>query len=197
MVNTEIDRFPVSDLPDRYSIGRTALYERMGVLAIKPEKQGNKSYVSGQQLQALDDLDNHVKRGGVLSDFSGCVQRTFTEQSEQLIVSSPSQLTSSTSSGLPALIEGAVESLVSRLAPLFSTPQPLKAGMRLAHLRELEEAYEKCWLLSTSEVADLLGLSVNTVRGYGNSFEEAGFVFTRSGNRSRGEIAWKIRKVED
>ena len=124
MVNTEIDRFPVSDLPDRYSIGRTALYERMGVLAIKPEKQGNKSYVSGQQLQALDDLDNHVKRGGVLSDFSGCVQRTFTEQSEQLIVSSPSQLTSSTSSGLPALIEGAVESLVSRLAPLFSTPQP-------------------------------------------------------------------------
>ena len=69
--------------------------------------------------------------------------------------------------------------------------------MRLAHLRELEEAYEKCWLLSTSEVADLLGLSVNTVRGYGNSFEEAGFVFTRSGNRSRGEIAWKIRKVED
>lgn len=69
--------------------------------------------------------------------------------------------------------------------------------MRLAHLRELEEAYEKRWLLSTSEIADLLGLSVNTVRGYGDSFEEAGFIFTRSGNRSRGEIAWKIGKAEN
>lgn len=69
--------------------------------------------------------------------------------------------------------------------------------MRLAHLRELEEAYEKCWLLSTSEIADLFGLSVNTVRGYGDSFEEAGFVFTRSGNRSRDEIAWKTSKAEN
>jgi hypothetical protein len=196
-VNTEIDRFPVSDLPDRYSIGRTALYERMGVLAIKPEKQGNKSYVSGQQLQTLDDLDAHVKRGGVLSDFGGRVQRTFGEQSGQLAVSSPGQLVPSTPSGLSALIEGAVESLVGRLAPFFATPQTPKAGMRLAHLREIEEAYEKRWLLSTSEIADLLGLSVNTVRGYGDSFEEAGFLFTRSGNRSRGEIAWKISKTED
>jgi hypothetical protein len=196
-VNIEIDRFPVSDLPDRYSIGRTALYERMGVLAIKPEKQGNKSYLSGQQLQALDDLDAHVKRGGVLSDFGGRVQRTDGEQSGQLAVSSPGQLVPSTPSGLSALIEGAVESLVGRLAPFFATPQVPKAGTRLAHLRELEEAYEKCWLLSTSEIADLLGLSVNTVRGYGESFEEAGFVFTRSGNRSRGEIAWKISKTED
>jgi hypothetical protein len=196
-VNIEIDRFPVADLPDRYSIGRTALYERMGVLGIKPEKQGNKSYVSGQQLQALDDLDGHIKRGGVLSDFSGRVQRTNSEQSEKLTVSSPGQLVSSAPSGLSALIEGAVESLVGRLAPLFVTSQTPKAGMRLAHLRELEEAYEKRWLLSTSETADLLGLSVNTIRGYGDSFEEAGFVFTRSGNRSRGEIAWKISKVED
>jgi hypothetical protein len=196
-VNTEIDRFPVSDLPERYSIGRTALYERLGVLAIKPEKQGNKSYVSGQQLQALDDLDAHIKRGGILSDFGGRVQRTNGEQSGQLAVSSSGQLVPLAPSGLSALIEGAVESLVGRLAPFFATPQAPKAGMRLAHLRELEEAYEKGWLLSTSEIADLLGLSVNTIRGYGDSFNEAGFVFTRSGNRSRGEIAWKISKVKD
>lgn len=195
-MNIEIDRFPVADLPDRYSIGRTTLYERMGVLAFKPEKQGNKSYVSGQQLQELDDLDAHIKRGGVLSDFGQRVHRTFTEQSEQLTLSIPRQLSPAAPSGLSALIEGAVESLVGRLAPLFASPVPSKAGMRLAHLRELEEAYEKRWLLSTSEIADLLGLSVNTVRGYGDSFEEAGFVFTRSGNRSRGEIAWKISKSE-
>lgn len=196
-MNTEIDRFPVADLPDRYGIGRTALYERLNTLTIKPEKQGNKSYISGLQLQVLDDLDAHIKRGGVLSDFGERVHRTNGEQSEQLTVQSSSQLVPSSQSGLSALIEGAVESLVGRLVPLFTSTQISKAGMRLAHLRELEEAYEKRWLLSTSEIADLLGLSANTVRGYGDSFEEAGFVFTRVGNRSRREIAWKISKVKD
>lgn len=196
-MNTEINRFPVSDLPDRYSIGRTALYERLNTLTIKPEKQGNKSYISGLQLQLLDDLDAHIKRGGVLSNFGERVQRTNGEQSEQLTVQSSSQMVSSPPFGLSALIEGAVESLVGRLAPLFASPQASKVGMRLSHLRELEEAYEKNWLLSTSEIADLLGLSANTVRSYGESFEEAGFLFTRAGNRSRGEIAWKVGKVKN
>lgn len=196
-MNTEIDRFPVSDLPDRYGIRRTALYERLNTLAIKPERQGNKSYISGLQLQVLDDLDAHIKRGGILSDFAERVQRTNGEQSEQLSVQLSSQLVPSSPSGLSALIEGAVESLIGRLAPLFAPPQVSKVGMRLSHLRELEEAYEKHWLLSTSEIADLLGLSANTVRGYGESFEEAGFLFTRAGNRSRGEIAWKVAKVKN
>lgn len=67
-------------------------------------------------------------------------------------------------------------------------------GGRLNHLLWLEEAYEKGWLLSTKEVADLLTLSPATLRGYGEQFEDAGFVFTRAGTRKRGEVAWEIGK---
>ena len=52
----------------------------------------------------------------------------------------------------------------------------------LASLRGLEEAYRNQWLLSTSE-AQLLKVSPKTVRGYGEQFEDAGFVFTRAGTR--------------
>jgi hypothetical protein len=62
-MNAQIDRFPVSDLPARYDIKRTALYERLKALDIKPIKQGNKSYVDGDQLQLLDDLHAHIGRG--------------------------------------------------------------------------------------------------------------------------------------
>jgi hypothetical protein len=82
-----------------------------------------------------------------------------------------------------------VETIVKRLLP--------KSGSRLSYLRELEEAYEKGWLLSTSEVADLLGLSPKTVASYGQAFADAGFVFTRAGTRKRGEIAWAIDKVSE
>ena len=189
-MNIEIDRFPVSELRDRFSIGRTALYERMNTLSIKPMKQGTKSYVSGEQLQRMDALDLHLKSGGGLADFTQPVQQTSAEQTEQLSFPIFQSVSSPQSSAMVSVIEGIVQSVFTRLAP-----QPAQAGMRLAHLRELEEAYEKKWILSTSELADLLGLSATTVRGYGNQFEEAGFTFTRSGIRSRGEVAWKVGKI--
>ena len=189
-MNIEIDQFPVSELKDRYQIGRTALYERMNTLAIKPTKHGTKSYLSGEQLRRMDDLELHLKSGGGLADFATPVQQTFTEQTEQLPIPNPQSISPAQSSAMGAVIEGIVQSVVARIAP-----QPTQAGMRLAHLRELEEAYEKKWILSTSELADLLGLSANTVRGYGDQFEEAGFMFERSGTRSRGEVAWKVGKI--
>jgi len=189
-VNTEIDRFPVSELRDRYQIGRTALYERLNSLSIKPSKQGTKSYVSGEQLRRMDDLESHLKSGGGLADFAQPVQQTFGEQTEQLSAPNSQAISPTQSSALASMIDGIVHSVFTRI-----TPHPAQAGMRLAHLRELEEAYEKKWILSTSELADLLGLSATTVRGYGDQFEEAGFVFTRSGTRSRGEVAWRVGKL--
>ena len=189
-MNIEIDQFPVSELKDRYQIGRTALYERMNTLAIKPTKHGTKSYLSGEQLRRMDDLELHLKSGGGLADFAKLVQQTFTEQTERLSTPNPQAISPAQSSSMGTVIEGIVQSVFTRIAP-----QPAQAGMRLAHLRELEEAHEKNWILSTSELADLLGLSANTVRGYGDRFEEAGFVFTRSGTRSRGEVAWSVGKI--
>lgn len=58
----------------------------------------------------------------------------------------------------------------------------------------LEEAYRNTWLLSTSELAQLLKVSPRTVRGYGEQFSDAGFVFTRAGTKKRGEVAWRISK---
>lgn len=191
-MNTELDRFPVSDLPERYGVGRTALYERMNTLSIKSQKQGTKSYISGEQLRGLDDLDLHLKVGGGLADFLQPVQRTTSEQTEQLSELDSQAISPSQGAMMASMIDGVIQSVISRVAP-----QPAQAGSRLAHLRELEEAYEKKWLLSTSELADLLGLSADTVRGYGEQFDEAGFKFSRAGTRSRGELAWQVGKPNE
>ena len=188
-MNTEIDRFPVSDLRDRFNIGRTALYDRLNTLSIKPVKQGTKSYVSGEQLERMDKLDLHLRSGGCLADFAQPVQQTSGEQTEQLSFPVFQSVSSAQSSAMISVIEGIVQSVFTNFSLKF--PQ---AGMRLSHLRELEEAYEKRWILSTSELADLLGLSPITVRGYGEKFEEAGFIFTRAGSRNRGQVAWVVDK---
>lgn len=83
---------------------------------------------------------------------------------------------------------GVIETVVQKLIPNNKSP--------LAYLRDLEEAYQNGWLLSTSELAKLLGLSPKTIAGYGQEFSDAGFVFTRAGTRKGGEIAWSIEKED-
>ena len=86
----------------------------------------------------------------------------------------------------PTALISVVEAVVKRFIPTSTS--------RLTYLRELEEAYQNGWLLSTSEVANLLGLAQKTITSYGQEFSDAGFVFTRVGMRKRGEIAWAIDK---
>ncbi len=85
---------------------------------------------------------------------------------------------------------GVIETVVQRLIP-NTNKSPL------AYLRDLEEAYQNGWLLSTSELASLLRLSPKTIAGYGQEFSDAGFVFTRAGTRKGGEIAWSIEKEDE
>ncbi len=185
-MNAQIDRFPVSDLPSRYSIKRTALYERLKALKLKPIKQGNKSYLDGDQLKRLDELHAHIQRGGGITDFLQEPEQPSSEQTDPT-----GQLAQINQSGaLVALVEVLTSRLVPAIVSKLTPPAP-----PLAHLEALEKAYEKGWLLSTSELAQLLRLSPKTIRGYGDSFSEAGFTFTRAGTRARQETAWKVSKA--
>ena len=89
----------------------------------------------------------------------------------------------------PATLVGVIETVVKRLIP--PSPSPL------TYMRELEEAYQNQWLLSTSELANLLGLNQKTITNYGQEFSDAGFIFERAGIRKGGEIAWSIDKVSN
>jgi hypothetical protein len=184
----EIDRVPVSQLPSRYGIARSALYTRLKDLKIEPEKQGKKAFVNANQLQHLDALHQHIQKGGITGEFLKQLERPgqlATEdspgQSREFVQDSPGQMATSPTAALVTV----VEAIVKRLMP---------APSRLSYLRELEEAYSQGWLLSTSELADLLALTPGTITDYGEEFNDAGFTFTRAGKRKGGEIAWRVGK---
>jgi predicted DNA-binding protein YlxM (UPF0122 family) len=56
MSQAELFDFPIKELPDRYSIARSAIYVRMKRLNITPHTQGNRSYINASELELLDDL---------------------------------------------------------------------------------------------------------------------------------------------
>ena len=185
-----VDLIPLSQLPSRYDIARSNLYNRLKDLKIEPTKQGRKAFVNEKELKLLDALHAHLNQGGVTSDF-------IKQQEHQLVTNSNSEIEPSHSVSVqsqseptitlqPTALISVVEAVVKRFIPTSTS--------RLTYLRELEEAYQNGWLLSTSEVANLLGLAPKTITSYGQEFNDAGFVFTRVGMRKRGEIAWAIDK---
>ena len=183
-----IDLVPLSQLPSRYGIARSNLYNRIKDLKIETVKQGRKAFLSAADLELLDGLHAHLGRGGTTMGFVQILKKkgplvsidrpasylTETSQEEPIIAINPVALVST------------IETVVKRMIPTSNN--------RLNYLKELEEAYQSGWLLSTSEVSDLLGFTPKTIANYGEEFSDAGFTFTRVGTRKGGEIAWSIDK---
>ena len=65
----EIDRFPVGQLQDRYSLARSAVYKRMQDLGIAPKKVGQRSYIDAQELNLMDELHLFINQGGSVAEF--------------------------------------------------------------------------------------------------------------------------------
>lgn len=212
---TEIDRVPVADLTSRYSIKSAALYKRFDELGIKPLRSGRTSSVTGEHLKVLDELHQHLQRGGGFADFPklkwfSSDANPESEQGGELVYqTSGRELESSTPSQLaresPSLAEALINlnlkeiltgALVNAGKILFPPPlPPARRGLQLAYLRELKEAAEEGWLVSTSDVASLLGVSKSTIASKGQRFTACGFVFVRAGRGFGNQIAWRVAKA--
>jgi hypothetical protein len=184
MSNGEIDRLPVEQLPDRYSLVRSAIYTRFKQLGIKPERIGNKSYVNSEQLRLLDELHQFIQSGGNAAEFL-----------EQRGIKRAGDPSSDLSSGL-SLVQPDIVQLVAAIAAQFASKlqPPVSEPDPLAYFETLERAAQHGWLLSTSEVAYLLDILPDEIRQYRDRFSEAGFTFTSAGYRVGGEVAWRVSK---
>jgi hypothetical protein len=71
MSQTELFDFPIKELPERYSLARSAVYVRMKRLNITPHTQGNRSYINASELDLLDDLHDFLceDSGRTIDDF--------------------------------------------------------------------------------------------------------------------------------
>jgi hypothetical protein len=177
MSGEEIDRLPIGQLVERYQIVRSAVYTRLNALGIEPEKVGNKAYVNAEQLRQLDDLHQFIQQGGTTAEF---------QESRGIPRPAASNLASTTGeSEIAQFAAGMAAQFAVRLQPPVDP---------LNYFEKLERAARNGWLLRTSEVAELLDLLPSEIQLYGNQFFEAGFMFTRAGYRSGGEIAWRVSK---
>jgi hypothetical protein len=202
--STEIDRYPVANLAERYQISRQTLYEsRLKPLNIKPFREGNGSFVNADDVQKLDTLDAHIKGGGTVKDFISSQKNGVTLEPGTI-----SRLRS-------ALPEGQLAPVEQSSPPV--TPQSdLQSNLLNALLYAIAEAnsrnqntytiiqdeleltqqrYKKLlWYaenqiqLTSDELRSLIGIKPS-----GSQFTRGSFTFTRCG-KIGNQSAWSISK---
>ena len=155
MAKTHIDTYPVADLLDRYALNsKQSLYNRLNALGIKPQKQGNKSFVTAEQLKTLDALHSHLLAGKALSEFplDASEADSKPEPASALVPVADSLDVAQSSSGLGGLDEGGdLIGLIEAIAKALRPSDPL------GEYEALEKAVSNGWILSTGKVKELTG----------------------------------------
>ena len=181
MSQAELFDFPIKELPDRYSIARSAVYVRMKRLNITPHTQGNRSYINASQLELLDDLHDFL-----VEDSS----RTIDEFLKRL---SAFELSESGFFPKGQLARQQTGHLTTESVSAVEYNQ----GTHAAQLRErfefLERASAKGWLLSTSDLAQLIGLEPSTVVKH-EQLSRWGFSFVKCTERTGREVNWAVKR---
>ena len=187
MSSGEVDRIPVSQLIERYSLVKSAVYERFKILGIVPEKVGIKSYVNAEQIQLLDKYHQFIQNGGNKAEFREMYGGAKATKADEAFPPASGGL-SLAQPDIVQLVATIAAQIAAKFQPASPEPDPL------AYFKALEEAASRGWLLKTSEICYLLDLTPDEIKPYGDRFYEAGFVFTKAGYRTKGEVAWQVSK---
>ena len=176
MTTAFIDPYPIAELTNRYAIGKQAVYNRLDALGIRPTKQGNRSYITAEQLQNLDKLHTHLQAGGTMADFSGAISSETPANSQLVPVETR-----------------AIEQTQDLIALIESIGRHLKPADPLAHLASLERAADSGWLLTSAEIKQLIGAKPVCKKGE-NSVTRGSFTFVKSG-KIGNQTAWRVLKA--
>lgn len=183
----------MKDLEERYGISRSVLYVRLKALAIATEKVGNRAYISREQLQQLDDLHAHIGEGGTVAEF---IRAHFPDRDgNELPAESLAQAPDAAALGAMAQALEAFAPLVR--AAIAPQAQPTPPPNPLAYLDVLEKVRANRWLLSTRELAYLLGRASEGIEESGDRFEHRGFIFTRAQPDADGLTQWQVAKPDE
>jgi predicted DNA-binding protein YlxM (UPF0122 family) len=179
MSQTELFDYPIRELPERYGIARSAIYVRMKRLNITPHTQGNRSYINANQLELLDDLHDFLAEdsGRNIDDFLRSLN-TFeiTQQAFPLTGQLTPQQT---------------RHLGGQSFPELQYQQESHAAQLRERFELLDRAATRGWLLSTSDVALLIGLEPSSLVRH-QELSRWGFTFVKCVERTGREVNWAV-----
>ena len=165
----------MDELRDRYSLGKTALADRLKHCSIHGTRTGNKSFVNSGQIEVLDSLDRHLKQGMGMDTFHSPYADYVEAEIKPVQTESTAIVPQQTFYDQGETIDLDPYDTLDKLEKL---------------LNFLEKAADKRWCLPTSTIKEIVGAAPRSP-----SWCRYGFEFKPSGSHGQ-ETAWLVTKVK-
>ncbi|MTJ10552.1 hypothetical protein FJR04_23225 [Anabaena sp. UHCC 0204] len=183
MDSQDTELIKIATLQGRYGLeSRQAVYDRINGLDIKPVARGK---ISPQQLELLDKLDKHIRGGGAIADFPihPEVEVPALEKLDNQLDILDNQLDNSENLTAITVMAGLVEKMMGYIGNKRSP---------LVEYEELEKAVTHKWILSTSKVKELIGVTPRVGRDE-LTFVWGSFTFTKAGKLGN-QMGWVVSR---
>ena len=184
MDGQDAELIKIATLQGRYGLeSRQAVYDRINGLDIKPVERGK---ISPQQLELLDKLDKHIRDGGAIADFPIYpeVEVPALEKLDNQLDILDNQLDNNENLTAISVMAGLVEKMMGYIGEKRSL---------LVEYEELEKAVTHHWILSTSKVKELIGITPRVGKDE-MTFVWGSFTFTRAGKLGN-QMGWLVSKT--
>ena len=162
----------------------STFHNRMVKLGIKPERRGRQSFLSQQQIQLLDRLDEHLRTGGTFGNFvieeGATVPMPKNTSSVELVASNSHSIVSTGSIGDMEIV-AALQAVANANYDIL-TPQ-----------KRLKEAAEDGFVLTTEQVSRIVGLSHSTVSSWKTGTRKLGFHFHKE--HEGASVVWRVSRA--
>jgi hypothetical protein len=190
MDSQDTELIKISTLQGRYGLeSRQAVYDRINGLDIKPVARGK---ITPQQLELLDKLDKHIRGGGAIATLAEGiadfpiqpeVEVPALEKLDNQLDILDNQLDNSENLTAITVMAGLVEKMMGYIG---------EKGSPLAEYEELEKAVTHQWILSTTKVKELIGITPRVGKDE-MTFVWGSFTFTKAGKLGN-QMGWLVSK---
>lgn len=192
--------YPVAELPERYSISRQSVYDRLKFLNIATVKMEKKAHVTAEQQELLDRLHEHLQSGADMALFNPDTSPKKSAKTSQAITKSQVKaqpLSSQLSTGRslqsndltinPNTPSPVFYDLIQELAKAITANQAVSP---IAHHKDLDLASKEGWLLTSHEITALTGMKPK-----GDNFIWGCWQFIAKGKIGRSK-GWIVEKID-
>jgi predicted DNA-binding protein YlxM (UPF0122 family) len=188
--------FTLQELTQRYNISKSSVNARIKHLAIETELIANRIKVLESDVLRLDGLDAFLKESKA-HRYTDYIEPTEVEIVNQDLAPETEQLIPSNQSNQLSLFEDYIIPIAKKIDYLIeekikSTPTTNSKTEILATQRTLQEAVDKEWAISSSQLKELLG---RKSLPSGKVFSRHLFTFHKIG-RDGSEGSWYVTKTK-
>ncbi len=178
----------ISELLERYNLkSRKSFYSRLNGLGITLEKDvRGHGYATPEQVELLDQLDEHLKAGGTIASFTpiSTAEVVPVSSSQHTPQHTPVNTTVNTLAEPP--IDNRTLSVLEAIASQIQPSSPLW------YMDELKRAADEGWLLTTAEVRQLISVKPKTSKGE-KVYKRGCWLFQKAG-KIGSQTAWRVSK---